>query len=149
MKHYSRSLCQGRPASSAPSLSKPVLVWTRICINQRILPAMFWESFQSRLFPLVFCPRHSLLCQELNNALHTMSHYTNPGLLIVIKKVLSFNSLPDCLRCDVPVTQQQKVQDVKSLPYHIPGSFWTFQSLMPKCKEAFLLSQANYKVDLP
>lgn len=65
------------------------------------------------------------------------------------QKSTEFYSLPDYLRCDVPVTQQQKVQDVKSLPYHIPGSFWTFQNLMPKCKKAFLLSQANYKVDLP
>lgn len=46
-------------ASSASSLSKPVLVWTCICINQQNLSDVFWESFQNRLLPLVFCLQHS------------------------------------------------------------------------------------------
>lgn len=50
---------KGGLASSASSLSKPVLVWTCICINQQNLSDMFWESFQNRLLPLVFCLRHS------------------------------------------------------------------------------------------
>ena len=120
MKHYSRSACQGRLASYASLLSKPVLVWTHICINQQTLPDMFWECSQSQLFPLVFCLRHSWLCQELNNAPHIISHYINPRILIVSSEGTGFCSFPDYLRYDIPVTQQQKVQDMKSSD-SIPG----------------------------
>lgn len=141
MKHYAHSSCQARLASSVPSLSKPGLVWTCICINQQILSDMFWGSFQSRLFPLVFCPRHSQLCQELNSALHIMSHYINPRILIVIKKVLALTPF------QMYQWHNNRRFKIWNLLIAYQDCKWTFQNVMPKGKKAFYLTCTNCKIN--
>lgn len=148
MKHYSRSSCQVRLSSFAYSLSKPVLVWTWICINQQILSDTFWESFQSAfsfgVLPTVFTAMpNAKQCPSYHVTLYKSKDYN------CYQKGTGFCSLPDYLRVDVPMTQQEMVQNMKSYD-STPGLLLDipeWNGRMPKWKKAFLLSPANYKIE--